>query len=165
MGGDAVKTLQEFLYAVNFCRCLISTPPDRMSGPPSDPGRRVHGFSYVLGYSRRQYLHFVESEDLATTLREHVRAFEHFQGLAATCLYDSMKVVVTGYYGEQPIYNRRFPAFATHYGFRPWACRPRHPQAKGKVEKPRPRRGARFVVAVFIARWILFLETSPPHLR
>jgi transposase len=39
--------------------------------------RRVHAFSYVLGYSRRQYLHFVESEDLATTLREHVRAFEH----------------------------------------------------------------------------------------
>jgi transposase len=41
--------------------------------------RRVHAFSYVLGYCRRQYLHFVESEDLATTLREHVRAFEHFQ--------------------------------------------------------------------------------------
>jgi transposase len=92
--------------------------------------RRVHAFSYVLGYSRRQYLHFVESEDLPTTLREHVRAFEHLQGLAATCLYDNMKVVVTGYDGEQPIYNTRFLAFATHYGFRPWACRPRHPQTK-----------------------------------
>ena len=35
--------------------------------------RRVHAFSYVLGYSRRQSLHFVESEDLATTadLRIH----------------------------------------------------------------------------------------------
>jgi transposase len=98
--------------------------------------RRVHAFSYVLGYSRRQYLHFVESEDLATTLREHVRAFEHFQGLAATCLYDNSKVVVTGYDGEQPIYNPRFLAFATHYGFRPWVCRPRHPQTKGKVERP-----------------------------
>jgi transposase len=59
--------------------------------------RRVHAFSYVLGYSRRQYLHFVESEDLPTTLREHVHALECFQGLAATCLYDNMKVVVTGY--------------------------------------------------------------------
>jgi transposase len=97
--------------------------------------RRVHAFSYVLGYSRRQYLHFVESEDLPTTLREHVRAFEHLQGLAATCLYDNMKVVVTGYDGEQPIYNTRFLAFATHYGFRPWACRPRHPQTKGKIER------------------------------
>jgi len=98
--------------------------------------RRVHAFSYVLGYSRRQYLHFVESEDLPTTMREHVRAFQYFQGLAATCLYDNMKVVVTGYDGEQPIYNTRFLAFATHYGFRPWACRPRRPQTKGKIERP-----------------------------
>jgi transposase len=98
--------------------------------------RRVHAFSYVLGYCRRQYLHFVESEDLPTTLREHLHAFEHFQGLAATCLYDNAKVVVTGYDGPQPIYNTRFLAFATHYGFRPWACRPRHPQTKGKVERP-----------------------------
>lgn len=102
----------------------------------SEGRRRVQAFSYVLGYSRRQYLHFVESQDLPTTLREHVRAFEHFQGLAATCLYDNMKVVVTGYDGEQPIYNTRFLAFATHYGFRPWACRPRRPQTKGKIERP-----------------------------
>jgi transposase len=98
--------------------------------------RKVHAFSYVLGYSRRQYLHFVESEDLATTLREHVRAFQYFDGLAATCLYDNSKVVVTGYDGEQAIYNPRFLAFATHYAFRPWACRPHHPQTKGKVERP-----------------------------
>ena len=36
--------------------------------------RRVHAFSYVLGYSRRQYVRFVESQDLATTLRKHTRA-------------------------------------------------------------------------------------------
>jgi len=98
--------------------------------------RRVHAFSYVLSYSRRQYLRFVESQDFTTTIREHVRAFEHFQGLAATCLYDNMKVVVTGFDGDQPIYNTRFLAFATHYGFQPWACRPRRPETKGKVERP-----------------------------
>jgi transposase len=98
--------------------------------------RRVHAFSYVLSYSRRQYLHFVETQDFTTTIREHVRAFEYFQGLAATCLYDNMKVVVTSYDGDQPIYNTRFLAFATHYGFQPWACRPRRPETKGKVERP-----------------------------
>src|ERR1700736_986434 len=36
--------------------------------------RKVHAFSYVLAYSRRQYLRFVESEDFATTIREHVKA-------------------------------------------------------------------------------------------
>ena len=98
--------------------------------------RRVHAFSYILGYSRRQYVRFVESQDFTTTIREHVRAFEYFQGLAATCLYDNMKVVVTSYDGDQPIYNSRFLAFATHYGFQPWACRPRRPQTKGKIERP-----------------------------
>ena len=92
--------------------------------------RRVHAFSYVLAYSRRQYVRFVDQQDFATTIREHVRAFEHFGGLAATCLYDNMKVVVTGYDGGQPIYNTRFLAFATHYGFQPRACRPHHPQTK-----------------------------------
>ncbi len=98
--------------------------------------RRVHAFSYVLSYSRRQYLRFVESQDLTTTIREHVRAFEYFQGLTATCLYDNMKTVVTSYDGDQPIYNTRFLTFATHYGFQPWACRPRRPETKGKVERP-----------------------------
>lgn len=98
--------------------------------------RRVHAFSYILSYSRRQFVRFVEAQDFTTTIREHARAFEYFQGLAATCLYDNMKVVVTGYDGDQPIYNTRFLAFATHYGFRPWACRPRRPQTKGKIERP-----------------------------
>src|SRR5437764_1028893 len=98
--------------------------------------RRVHLFSYVLGYSRRQYLRFVESQDLATTLREHIRAFEHLGGVARTCLYDNMKVVVLRHGDEGPLYNPKFLAFATHYGFTPRACRVRRGQTKGKVERP-----------------------------
>jgi transposase len=97
--------------------------------------RRVNLFSYVLGYSRRQYLHFTESQDFETTLREHVRAFEHLGGVAATCLYDNMKVVVARYEGDEPIYNTRFLAFATHYGYKVWACRRHRPQTKGKCER------------------------------
>jgi transposase len=103
----------------------------------TDEGRRrVYAFSYILGYSRRQYVHFVESQDFATTIREHIRAFAHLGGVAATCLYDNMKVVVTGYDDDEPIYNPRFLGFAAHYGFRPVACRPRRAQTKGKVERP-----------------------------
>ena len=46
-----------------------------------------------------------------------------------------MKVVVSGYDGDEPVYNPRFLGFAAHYGFRPVACRPRRPQTKGKVER------------------------------
>jgi transposase len=98
--------------------------------------RRVHLFSYLLSYSRRQYLRFVESQDLPTTLREHVRAFEHLGGVAATCLYDNMKTVVLRHGDEGPLYNPKFLAFATHYGFTPQACRVRRSQTKGKVERP-----------------------------
>ena len=97
--------------------------------------RKVNLFGYVLGYCRRQYLHFTASQDLETTLREHARAFKHLGGVAATCLYDNMKVVVARYEDGEPIYNTRFLAFATHYGFRPVACRRRRPQTKGKVER------------------------------
>jgi transposase len=98
--------------------------------------RRVYLFSYVLAWSRRQYIYFTEKQDFTTTVRQHVRAFEYLGGIAATCLYDNMKVVVSRYESDLPVYNTRFLAFATHYGYRPVACRPRRPQTKGKVERP-----------------------------
>jgi transposase len=97
--------------------------------------RRVYLFSYLLGYSRRQYLHWVEAMDLVTTLREHVRAFHHLGGAARVCLYDNFKAVVLRQDADGPLYNPTFLAFATHYGFKPWACRVRRPQTKGKVER------------------------------
>jgi transposase len=97
--------------------------------------RRVYLFSYLLSYSRRQYLRFVESMDLPTTLREHVHAFHHLGGVARVCLYDNFKAVVLRHDADGAFYNPKFLAFATHYGFRPQACRVRRPQTKGKVER------------------------------
>ena len=98
--------------------------------------RRVNLFSYILGYSRRQYIHFTESMDFETTIRQHIKAFDHLGGVAAVCLYDNMKVVVTRWEDDAPVYNTRFLGFATHYGYKPWACKVRRPQTKGKVERP-----------------------------
>jgi transposase len=97
--------------------------------------RRVYLFSYLLGYSRRQYLRWVEAMDLTTTLREHVQAFHHLGGVARVCLYDNFKAVVLRHDSDGPLYNPKFLAFATHYGFKPQACRVRRPQTKGKVER------------------------------
>jgi transposase len=97
--------------------------------------RRVYLFSYLLSYSRRQYLRFVEAMDLPTTLREHVHAFHHLGGVARICLYDNFKAVVLRHDADGAFYNPKFLAFATHYGFRPQACRVRRPQTKGKVER------------------------------
>jgi hypothetical protein len=43
--------------------------------------------------------------------------------------------VVLGWEGQQPLYNPRFLAFATHYEFRPRACRPAHPNDKPRTER------------------------------
>jgi len=98
--------------------------------------RRVELFSYILGYSRRQYIYFAERQDFETTVRQHIAAFEHLGGVAATCLYDNVKVVVNRWEDGQPIYKTRFLAFATHYGYQPWVCQVQRPQTKGKVARP-----------------------------
>jgi transposase len=97
--------------------------------------RRVNLFSYVLGYSRRQYLRFTDSQDFETTIREHVRAFEHLGGVASECLYDNMKTVVDRIEDDEPVYNARFLSFATHYGFRPRACKVPHVYVAGTSQR------------------------------
>lgn len=49
--------------------------------------------------------------------------------------YDNFKAVVLWRDADGPLYNPKFLAFATHYGFRPQACAVRRPQTKGKVER------------------------------
>ncbi len=93
-------------------------------------------FSYILGFSRRQYIDFVERRDFYTLIRQHRAAFEYFGGVPEQCLYDSEKTVVQRWESNQPIYNPSFLQFITHYECRPVACQRWRPQTKGKVERP-----------------------------
>ncbi len=98
------------------------------------PKATVQCFSFVLGFSRRQYLHFAEHADFYTLIRQLVKTAEHFGGLPAEVLFDGQKSVLLRWEAGEPIYNPRFLAFATHYGFRPRVVKKaRH---KGKVERP-----------------------------
>lgn len=93
-------------------------------------------FSYILGYSRRQYIAFTKRRDFFTLIRRHVDAFEHFGGVPKQCLYDSEKTVVLRWEAGKPVFNPAFVAFITHYECRPIACRRGRAQTKGKVERP-----------------------------
>jgi len=105
--------------------------------PFTRSGRQtVNCFSYILGFSRRHYIDFTPDRKFFTLIRRHQDAFAHFNGVAATCLYDSEKTVVLRWEGGQPIYNPSFVAFITHYHCRPIACTRGRPQTKGKVEAP-----------------------------
>lgn len=92
-------------------------------------------FSYVLTHSTRKSYSVFSRSDLHALMDGHVAAFARFEGAAQACKYDNQKAVVLGWEGRQAIYNPRFLAFATHYEFRPVACRPRHPNDKPRVER------------------------------
>ena len=93
-------------------------------------------FSYILGFSRRQYIDFTTDRKFHTLIRRHQDAFAYFNGLPRTCLYDNEKTVVLRWEAGQPLYNPAFVAFITHYQCRPIACKPRRPETKGKIEAP-----------------------------
>lgn len=96
----------------------------------------VQCFSYILGFSRRQYIDFIPNRDFYSLIRRHRDAFEHFCGAPRECLYDGEKTVVLRWEAGRPVFNPSFVAFITHYRCKPVACRPGRPETKGKVEKP-----------------------------
>jgi transposase len=98
--------------------------------------QKVLCFSYILGFSRRQYIDFTTERRFYTLIRRHQDAFAHFGGVPATCLYDGEKTVILRWEAGQPVYNPAFVAFITHYRCRPVACLPGRAKTKGKIEAP-----------------------------
>jgi len=98
--------------------------------------QEVWCFSYILGYSRRQYIDFTSHRRFHTMIRRHRDAFTYFGGVPQHCLYDGEKTVILRWEAGRPVYNPKFLAFLTHYGCRPVGCLPGRAQTKGKVEQP-----------------------------
>nr|WP_321464321.1 IS21 family transposase [uncultured Desulfobulbus sp.] len=96
----------------------------------------VNCFSYILGFSRRQYIDFTPRRDLFTLIRRHLDSFSHFNGSPRQCLYDNEKTVVLRWEAGRPVFNPSFASFITHYRCKPIACFPNRPQTKGKIERP-----------------------------
>ncbi len=93
-------------------------------------------FSYILGFSRRQYIDFTQDRKFYTLIRRHQDAFAYYGGVCRQCLYDGEKTVVLRWEAGQPVFNPAFVAFITHYACKPIACRPGRAQTKGKIEAP-----------------------------
>lgn len=125
--------------------------------------RKVWLFAMVLGHSRYLWAQFVLHQDLATVLRCHMEAFEHFGGTPREILYDRMKTAVLGEPdADKPIvYNAKQLGCGAHYGFVPRACQPYRAKTKGKVERP-----YRYIRAdFFMARRFSDIEDMNQQLR
>ncbi len=97
----------------------------------------AHALGCLLCASRKLYLRLYRDERQSTLLEALASAFEYFEGVAARLVLDNMATAVLGRFGSerQVLWHPRFLDFARHYGFEPFACRPRDPDRKGKKEK------------------------------
>ncbi len=113
---------------------------------------RVHFAVNTLGYSRRFHVWAAPCEDAEHTYEGLIRAFEHFGGVPAQVWVDNQKAAVLAHGVDGGVrFNPGFLALASHYGFRPKACRPHRPQTKGKDE-----RMVRYVKENFFQRYRAF---------
>jgi transposase len=113
--------------------------------PVTGECRSAKLFVAVLGGSSLTYVEPVFSEDLATWIGCHIRAFEYFGGVSAIWVPDNLKSGVTRPDNYDPEINPTYAELAEHYGAVVIPARKRRPRDKAKVEQ-----------AVLLAeRWIL----------
>ncbi len=93
-------------------------------------------FSFVLGFSRWQFIRFVAHADVHSVCHSHVLAFEACGGVPQSILSDRMKQVVIHSERDRVIFHELFAALVRHYGFRAVALAPGYKEGKGKVENP-----------------------------
>lgn len=98
--------------------------------------QRVTIFSYILSYSRRQYMSLVDDKTQSTLLRELIAAFIYLDGVPLEIKSDNQKACVDRWEMGKAVFNRKFLEFATHYRFRPLAITPGKPTENLKVERP-----------------------------
>lgn len=106
------------------------------SRPNGIDKQKVIFFSYILAYSRRQYIEVVEDKTQTTLLRCLVHAFIYFDGVPREIKSDNQKPCVNRWEGGKPVFNERYLSFASHYRFHPLTIRPGHPQENLKIERP-----------------------------
>ncbi len=125
-------------------RCIETTPGERGYHDWSDyvidftegGPRKVTFFSFILGYSRRQYIEVVEDKTQCTLFKSLVNTFVYFDGVPREIKSDNQKACVDRWELGGPVFNKQFLVFSTHYRFRPLAIHPGKPQENLKIERP-----------------------------
>ncbi|RLJ01690.1 MAG: IS21 family transposase [Candidatus Aenigmatarchaeota archaeon] len=96
--------------------------------------RKTWVFCMVLGYSRYAYYELTTDQKVETFIRCHIHAFEFFGGCPKIVRIDNLKAAVLEASLYEPIYQREYSQFLSHYQCQPITCRIRRGQDKGKVE-------------------------------
>jgi len=108
--------------------------------------RRLSAFVMVLSWSRAIFLRFFLDQQMASFLRGHALAFEHFGGAVRVVLYDNLKSAVLERVGDAIRFHPELLALATHYRYEPRPVAIARGNEKGRVE-----RAIRYVRSAFFA--------------
>ncbi len=97
---------------------------------------RIHFIACVLGYSRRIFVKAYPAENQTAWLNGIESAFCFFAGIPMAVVCDNSRCLVIEHKrrGETRL-TENFRYFCDYWRVKPIACRPYHPQAKGKVER------------------------------
>jgi transposase len=97
--------------------------------------RKLSCFVITLSYSRGLYLEFFFDQQMESFLRGHVNAFEDWQGVPNTLLFDNLRSVVLERRGNEIHFNPRLVELSCHYHFSARPCQVRAGNQKGRVER------------------------------
>ncbi|MEI8356211.1 MAG: hypothetical protein WCG31_09010, partial [Deltaproteobacteria bacterium] len=78
---------------------------------------QVTFFSYILCFSRRQYLNVVDDKTQKTLFGELIGAFIYLDGVPREIKSDNQKACVDHWELGKPVFNRKYLEFASHYLF------------------------------------------------
>jgi len=102
----------------------------------SDKKEKVTFFSFILNYSRRQYIEVVQDKTQTTLLRCLVNTFIYLDGVPRQVKSDNQKACVERWEQGKPVFNRKFLDFASFYRFRPLTITPGKARENLKIERP-----------------------------
>jgi len=97
---------------------------------------KVTFLSFILNYSRRQYIELVEDKSQPTLLRGLMNAFSYLEGVPREIKSDNQKACVDRWELGRPVFNRTYLGFCTHYRTVPLTIHPGKPTENLKIERP-----------------------------
>ncbi len=98
------------------------------------PFGRVHGFVFILAWSRYLFVKFYPRSSMEFFLDGHIEAYKEIRGAARENWYDNLKSVIIKRRPELTL-NAQFLDFSCHYHFDIHPCTPGRANEKGRVER------------------------------
>jgi transposase len=95
---------------------------------------KVHGFVFILAWSRYLFITFYPRSSMEFFLDGHMKAYTEIKGAARENWYDNLRSVVVARRPELT-FNAQFVDYTRHMGISIHACNPGKGNEKGRVER------------------------------